>query len=104
MGTAERIFEELHDDLVSHGWLVQSAADDGQPWVVVLRDLLESFDVEVGETRNESGTYVSFTAWSGAVDERLARAVRQVEQSADPDTSFVYWLCLRENVDTFEHA
>jgi hypothetical protein len=95
--------EQLGEDMVSHGWLVQSVeqVDAQLDWKSVLAELL-SEDVEVGDARVASPDYVEFIAWKGTIDERVSRAIGRVNSLSGHDREFAYWLALRQNVDRFE--
>ncbi|MFO0812143.1 MAG: hypothetical protein U0796_02930 [Gemmatales bacterium] len=98
------IYEQLGDDMVSHGWLVQCVHQENQSrleWKSVLAELLAR-DVEIGDTRQASPEYLEFIAWKGKIEERVARAAERVESLTGPDREFAYWLALRKNVDHFE--
>lgn len=109
---AKTIFDELHSDLIYHAWIVQGVAgwevddyDDATllPRVQdVLRELLLSEDVEVGETSLEIPDHVSFIAWRGTIEERIARAMKAVDSYSGDDKNFAYWLALRKNIDRYE--
>jgi hypothetical protein len=96
------LLEQLGEDMVSHGWLVQSVEqEDAQlDWKTVLAELL-SEDVEVGDTR-AAPNYVEFIAWKGAIEERVSRAIECVNTLSGHDREFAYWLALRKNVDRYE--
>lgn len=110
MSTITRdIIEELHDDLISHGWLVQAImlvndVDRASDTTVrnVLRELLETEQVDVGLTRQTKPDYLEFVGWKGTVDERVERAMDAVAIAIGSVKGFAYWLCLRENVDRYE--
>jgi|HubBroStandDraft_1064217.scaffolds.fasta_scaffold833707_1 hypothetical protein len=97
------ILEQLGEDMVSHGWLVQSVEqEDAQlDWKTVLAELL-SEDVEVGDTRVASPDYVEFIAWKGTIEERVSKAIGRLNSLSGHDREFAYWLALRKNVDRFE--
>jgi hypothetical protein len=105
------ILEELHCDMVSHGWLLQGVKlensghepSDSQV-TAVLKHLLMSENVEIGEAKHVRPDYVEFIAWRGTIEERLLRAKESVERASGPDKEFAYWLCLRKNVDRFEES
>ena len=103
------ILEQLNDDIIYHGWLVQCVeqnidADEKSllGWKEVLKQLLMLGKVEIGEAKIASPDYVEFIAWKGTVEERIARAVEEVDAANAYDRPFAYWICLRENVDRFE--
>lgn len=107
---ANDIFDQLSDDLVSHGWLVQCV---GQLYASnaihlhltgILEELLMSEKVEIGETRLVGSDYIEFIAWKGHVSQRISRANEAVEHASGPEKAFAYWLCLRQNVDRFEET
>jgi hypothetical protein len=100
---ASYVLELLSEDMVSHGLLVQSVEQENVQldWKDVLKELL-SQDVEIGEARLASPTYVEFIAWRGPIEERVSRAVNRLESLTGPDREFAYWLALRKNVDRFE--
>lgn len=99
--------EQLEDDLLYHAWIVQCVADysedTGVPrhWEDVLRDMLAD-GIEIGDARIARPDYVEFVAWTGSLDERMARAVACVESAPSNDAAFAYWLCLAQNVDRYE--
>jgi len=98
------VLELLHEDMVSHGQLVQCIEQQGGPapnWKDVVAALL-SCEVEMGEAKLASTDYVEFIAWTGTVDERVLRAAQRVASLASRDREFAYWLALRKNVDRFE--
>jgi hypothetical protein len=64
--------------------------------------LLLSGDVEIGVAKEARPDYVEFIAWKGALAQRIARALRAVDDAAEGDQDFAYWLCLRDNIDRFE--
>ena len=103
------VLDELHEDLISHGWLVQAImlADQGsrpsQSRIInVLTELLETGQVEIGLTHQAEPDYLEFVAWNGTVEGKTSRALEAVAAANGPDKEFAYWLCLRENVDRFE--
>lgn len=101
---ADNIYEQLADDMVSHGWLVQCVEQENQSrleWKSVLAELLAR-DVEIGDTRQASPEYLEFIAWTGTIAERVFRAEDCVNSSMPQDQEFAYWLALRKNVDRFE--
>jgi len=101
---ANCIYELLSRDMVSHGLLLQTVEQEGDPrpdWKTVLGELL-SEDVEIGEAKLASPDYVEFIAWKGTIKERVTRAVDRVATLAAPDREFAYWLALQKNVDRFE--
>ena len=101
---ADDIYEQLGDDMVSHGWLVQCVEQENQwglEWKSALAELLAR-DVEIGDTRQASPEYLEFIAWRGKTEDRVARAAERVESLTGPDREFAYWLALRKNVDHFE--
>jgi hypothetical protein len=103
---ANCIFELLNRDMVSHGLLLQTVEQEGNPrldWIGVVAELL-SIGVEIGEAKLTTPDYVEFVAWNGTLEERLKRAKARVEGLAAPDREFAYWLALRKNVDRFEGA
>jgi hypothetical protein len=108
MTTADDILESLHEDMASHGWLVQCIKNGGgtfelEPRVKeLLAELLSSGKVEIGTTELPRPDYLEFVAWRGAVDERISRAMSAVDAVKGHDKDFAYWLCLRENVDRYE--
>lgn len=103
----DQIIEELNDDMVSHGWLIQIIEEDENchsprpDLQIVLAEVLAK-GVEIGVARSASPDHVEFIAWKGTIAERIARAVDQVKNCSGPDKDFAYWLCLRRNVDRFE--
>jgi hypothetical protein len=106
---SNNILEQLNDDIISHGWLVQCIeqnidTDEESPlgWKEVLKQLLMLGEVEIGEAKIASPDYVEFIAWKGTVEERIARAIKEVDTASDFDRSFADWICLRENIDRFE--
>lgn len=102
--SADNIYEQLGDDMVSHGWLVQCIEQENQSrleWKSVLAELLTR-DVEIGDTRQASPEYLEFIAWTGTIAERVFRAEGCVNGLTPPDREFAYWLALRKNVDHFE--
>jgi hypothetical protein len=104
---AQQILGLLNDDIVSHGWVAQCArqycGDEGELEIeAILAELLISGDVELGVAKLAPPDYVEFIAWKGALGERIARAMRAVDDAADRDREFSYWLCLRDNIDRFE--
>ena len=103
------ILEELGDDLISHGWLVQAImlADESSQLSQtqirnVLSELLDTGKVEIGLTYQAKPDYLKFVAWNGTAKERISRALKAVAAVNGPDKEFAYWLCLRENIDHFE--
>jgi hypothetical protein len=68
----------------------------------VLRELLNSGEVEVGQTEWANSTYIEFIAWKGSVDDRIDRAMEAAASADDRDKGYAYWLCLRRNADRFE--
>lgn len=103
------IIEDLADDMIDHGWLVQylQGIEHGSTPLVerirlVLTELLESGKVDVGRPVQATQDYLEFVAWKGTVGERVKRALAAVDAADGHDKSFAYWLCLRENVDRFE--
>lgn len=96
------LLEQLDEDMVSHGWLVQCVEqEDAQlDWKSVLAELL-SEDVEVGDTR-AAPNYLEFIAWKGTIEERVSRAIASLNSLSGHDREFAYWLALRKNVDRFE--
>jgi hypothetical protein len=98
------IRELLSSDMLSHGLLLQTVEQLGEPspdWKAVLSELLTE-DIEIGEAKLASPDYVEFIAWKGTIKERVMRAAKRVEGLAAPDREFAYWLALRKNVDRFE--
>jgi hypothetical protein len=101
--SADDVYEQLSEDMVSHGWLVQCVEAEKpsrEEWTAVLAELL-SRDVEIGDTNQVSPDYLEFIAWTGTVEDRITRANERVESLASPDREFAYWLALRKNVDRF---
>lgn len=101
---ADDIYHQLSEDMVSHGWLVQSferAQQSPLEWKSMLKDLL-SRDVEIGVARLASSGHVEFVAWPGQVDDRVSRAEERVKMFTTSDQEFAYWLALRKNVDHVE--
>ena len=105
----ENILEELNNDLVSYGWLVQSltlSEDDALPSQArissLLSELLGTGNVDIGMTLQTKPDYVAFIAWNGTVEVRVSRAMSAVDGADDPDREFAYWLCLKENIDRYE--
>jgi hypothetical protein len=114
---ARDLIEELKeglDDLIYHGWLEQAVrlrvgkeAPVSLYVKTVLEEMLKSGEVEIGtEIRGDHG-HVKYIAWSGTVEERVARALEQVERWSGPEfhpawKSCAYWLCLRKNIDGYE--
>ncbi len=105
------IIEELHGDLISHGWLAQAIRLDGETShppqariTNVLSELLATGQVEIGLTHQTKPDYLEFVAWNGTTEEKVDRAMKAVASANGPDKEFAYWLCLRENVDRFEDA
>jgi len=103
------IVELLNDDMVSHGFLVQCVELDeinknqsSLKWNEVLKYLL-SGEVEIGNAKCKSAEYVEFIAWRGCINERLSRAVECVNEASASYQEFAYWLCLRKNIDRYEH-
>lgn len=104
------ILEILDDDIMHHGLFVQCVEED-EPggngpklnWKDVLEKLLLRCEVEIGEAKIKSAEYVEFIAWRGNVNKRLSRAFECINQTIDSDKDFAYWLCLRKNVDRYEH-
>jgi hypothetical protein len=101
--------EMLNDDILSRGLFVQTihgAEPDVYSWSTmereVLRDLLSSGEIEVGQTASPNRNYVEFIAWRGTVDERIDRAIDASASANAHDKEFAYWLCLRRNIDRFE--
>lgn len=117
-GLAQGLEEELHEDLLNHAWIEQAVrlrvGKDAPSLLYVqaiLEEMLKSGEVEIGETtkgRGEGGKeYVAFIAWKRTVQERIARAMREVERWSAPEfppdwKDFAYWLCLRRNIDGYE--
>ena len=107
--TINDVLELLGDDILSHGFLAQCARDSNNGTSLsvaqlkeLLAELLTSGKVEIGNTRLASPEYLEFIAWRGTVDERISRAFDAVDSAIDSDKEFAYWLCLRENVDSYE--
>jgi hypothetical protein len=105
------IIEELHDDMISHGWLAQAiklndgSSDPSQARITnVLSALLETGQVEIGLTHQARPDYLEFVAWNGTAKERISKAMEAVAAANGPDKQFAYWLCLRQNVDRFQCA
>ncbi len=105
----DEIIELLNNDIVSRGFLVQCieqnkiAAISQTPNVNdVLEELLISGKVEIGIAKMSNPNYVEFVAWKGTVSKRLSRAIETTYNVSTPDREFAYWLCLRENVDSYE--
>lgn len=69
-----------------------------------LREILESGEIQIGETNLDTPDYLAFVAWTGSVEERAERALKSMLECNDSDRPFAYWLCLRENVDRYEDA
>ena len=67
-----------------------------------LREILESGEIQIGETNLDTPDYLAFVAWHGSVDERAERAIKSVRECNDSDRPYAYWLCLRDNVDRYE--
>jgi hypothetical protein len=108
MTTPDDILEMLRDDMVSHGFFLQSIADgDGNCTpesreTALLAELLSSGKVEIGAAKLAGPDYVEFVAWAGTIEDRIRRAIQAVSNAVGPDKEFAYWLCLRENVDRYE--
>jgi hypothetical protein len=110
MTTADDILEMLRDgpDMVDRGFLIQCIADGGGSLSLesrveaVLAGLLSSGDVEIGETTEIRPGTSEFVAWRGTVRERIRRARDAASTAVGHDQDFVYWLCLRDNVDRYE--
>lgn len=105
---AQRVMESLQSDLVSTGELKQIISDV-VPHETVWRDLIAEVirhllaeGVEIGDARDTSGTYVTFTAWRGTISARCERAIKQMESVDKIDPFCAFWLCLRSNVDRYE--
>jgi len=107
---ALEIIEELKQDLSYHGWIMQGlrneyGGDDMslRPHLIeLLRELLSSGRVEIGETCLDKPNYLAFVAWKGTVQDRISRAMREVDQATRVDKDFAYWICLKENLDYYE--
>ncbi|MDZ4781431.1 MAG: hypothetical protein SGJ19_14365 [Planctomycetia bacterium] len=107
-----QILDELKDDLIHHGWLVQGIElmenvrpCSSQRLQQVLTELLETKKVQIGNanrTQLAGKDYVEFVAWKGSEQERIQRALAVVAAAGGHDVLFAYWLCLNENVDRFE--
>jgi hypothetical protein len=108
MTTAEDILESLHEDMASHGWLVQCIKNGGGTFDLgsrvteLLAELLSSGKVEIGVLVMPRSGETEFIAWRGTVDERIRRALSAVDAVFGHDKDFAYWLCLREKVDRYE--
>jgi hypothetical protein len=105
---AAELADQLNDDLLSHGWIVQCVNEaNGRRsglelhWKDVVGELL-SAEIEIGDTRIASPRYVEFVAWRGTISQRIVRAEERVKNSLPSDREFAYWLCLRKNVDRYE--
>jgi len=99
---------ELDIDLVSNGWLLQTAKDflpKGIELPVFMEKViieLIAAGIEIGETYNIDGKYVKFIAWRGDVGQRVTRARRVVTSTQERDRDFAFWMCLPANVDEYE--
>jgi hypothetical protein len=108
MTTADDILESLHDDMASHGWLIQCIKNGGGTFELgsrvkeLLAELLSSGKVEIGELAMPRPGETEFIAWRGTADERISRAMSAVAAVSGHDKEFAYWLCLREHVDRYE--
>jgi hypothetical protein len=114
---ARDLIDELKEDLINHGWIQQAVRlrvgkDASISLYVqsVLDEMLNSGEVEIGETRKEcrqGRPYLAFIAWRGTIEERIARAMNEVERWSKPEIDpvwsyFAYWVCLRKNIDGYE--
>ncbi len=92
---AQALIEELHEDLLNHGWVEQAVklrlgkdAPISLYVQAILEEMLKSGEVEIGETRagrRQGRDYLEFIAWRGTVEERIARAMKEVERWSGPD-------------------
>ena len=103
------VLDMLNDDMLSHGLFAECVGGTQcthpttpERLEIVLTQLLESGDVEVGSTRLSTPDYVEFIAWIGSVNARVERAMDAVRSAVGHDKEFAYWLCKRNNVDYFE--
>ena len=106
---AREIIEQLEGDIIYHAWLMQAIKRERSNGISarlrlmeLLKELLKSGQVEIGETRLINSGYVEFIAWKGTIEERITRAVSAVDQASNSDKDFAYWICLRHNVDRYE--
>ncbi len=102
------VIEDLHIDLVYHEWFVQTVAscnEERRPSQAeiaeILRELLQTGEVEIGRTERKPD-YLEFIAWRGTVDERVKRAMTNIDSTRGLERAFCYWLCLRKNIDRYE--
>jgi len=107
---ALEIIEELKDDLIYHAWIMQGikheyGGDDMSlrlRLIELLKELLSSGKVEIGETRLGPRRNVEFIAWKGTIEDRISRAMMAVDQASGFDKDFAYWICLNKNIDRYE--
>ena len=107
MCIAADVLIALQDDIVSYAELQQIIRNNAKAGIAsvtpreALKQLLKD-GIQIGQTLNETGTYLKFVAWRGETDERLERMGRIQEDLSEIDQGFAVWLCLKEKVDEYE--
>lgn len=106
-GLAQDTIDDLKEDLIYHGWLeqcVKQRVGKGTPVSLyvrkVLQELLKSGEVEIGVTEL-SPDHLKFVPWKGTVEERVSRALEEVDRWSDDVKPYAYRLCLRKNIDRY---
>jgi len=101
----DEICELLESDMVYYGQIARCVdSQDNSSVSQLIHALLCDRNVEIGSVRLRDREYVEFVGWIGTINERIQRATRTVQATEPQDREFVYWLCLRKNVDRFEDA
>ena len=105
------ILEMLNSDMVSRGLIAQCFKESENGLLLstsqeseILRRLLASDGIAIGDPNLLRPDYVEFVGWVGTVEDRVRRAMDAVATSVGHDKEFAYWVCLRKNVDRFEGA
>ena len=97
----DQVRNELENDLLDYGWILQIVKDiggqnDSEPIPRLVHRLVEALldqgFAEIGDARSENGNVV-FLPWSGDVEERKARAKTEIDRwGLDPGVGEGFWL------------
>ena len=106
----DEVVKQLHDDILSYGWLRQIAetqfgiptnASSQREILDVFVSLIDSGSVVIGEARNEDGM-VLIHSWSERGESLMTRIETVLEEASEEDRNWVFWLQLRSDYEKNE--